>query len=236
MVPQLYLIRHGETEWSLSGQHTGITDIPLTARGEAEARELARRLRGIPFARVLTSPRLRARRTCELAALDSAPEIAPDLAEWNYGDYEGKRSAEILQAEAGWNIFRDGGPNGETPAQVSDRADRLITRLRKLRGNVALFTHGHFGRVLAVRWIRLPVTAGQHFQLGTASLSILSHDPHHREVPVIMLWNANSSAGFEPATTQAIDRWENEGGELLNDPGEQTDAGRSSRDSPKEAG
>ena len=218
MLLQLYLIRHGETEWSLSGQHTGDTDIPLTARGEVEARELARRLRGIPFAHVLTSPRQRARRTCELAALNPAPEIEPDMVEWNYGDYEGQRSAEILQARPGWSIFRDGGPNGETPAQVSDRADRLIARLRTLKGNVALFTHGHFGRVLAARWIGLPVTEGQRFQLDTASLSIFGYDRHHPEVPVIVLWNATSPAGFESGTTRAIDRWENEGGEIPDQP------------------
>ncbi len=218
MLPQLYLIRHGGTEWSLSGQHTSVTDIPLTARGEAEARELARRLRDIPFAQVLTSPRQRARRTCELAALNPAPEIEPDLVEWNYGDYEGQRSADILQTQPGWNIFLDGGPNGESPTQVSDRADRLIARLRTLKGNVALFTHGHFGRVLAVRWIGLPVTEGQHFELGTASLSILSHDPHHLELPVIVLWNANSPAGVESETTRAVERWENEGGEMPDQP------------------
>jgi broad specificity phosphatase PhoE len=224
MLPQLYLIRHGETEWSLSGQHTGVTDIPLTARGEAEARELAQRLRGIPFAHVLTSPRQRARRTCELAALNPAPEIEPDLVEWNYGDYEGKRSAEILQARPGWNIFLDGSPNGESPAQISDRADRLIARLRTLKGNVALFTHGHFGRVLAVRWVGFPVSMGLHFQLDTASLSILGSDPHHHEMPVIVMWNSNSPAGFESGTTRAIDRWENEGGEILASPRDQTGA------------
>lgn len=201
MLPQLYLIRHGETEWSLSGQHTGVTDVPLTARGEAEARELARRLAGIPFSRVLTSPRQRARRTCELAALNPASEIETDLVEWNYGDYEGRRSAEILQARPGWNLFLDGGLNGETPAQVSDRANRLIARLRTLKGNVALFTHGHFGRVLSVRWIGFPVSEGQHLQLDTASLSILGCDPHHHEMPVIVMWNSNSPLNYGKGQT-----------------------------------
>lgn len=209
---QLYLIRHGETEWSISGQHTGTTDIPITARGEAEARELSRRLRGIPFTHVMTSPLKRARRTCELAALSPTPEVEPDLAEWNYGDYEGQRSEEIIQTEPGWNIFLNGSQNGETPAKVSERADHLIARLRKLRGNVALFTHGHFGRVITMRWIGLPVAMGQHFQLSTASISILGYDPHHLEVPVIALWNANSPVESEPETTQSIERWENEGG------------------------
>lgn len=211
----LYLVRHGETEWSVSGQHTGRTDIPLTSHGEDEARELEQRLRGIRFAHVLTSPLKRARRTCELAALNPAPELEPDLAEWNYGDYEGLLSAEIFQTQPGWNVFLDGGPNGETPAQVSDRADRLIARLLTLKGNVALFTHGHFGRVLAVRWIGLPVTEGQHFQLGIASLSIFGFDPHRHEVPVIAMWSSNSPAGFDSGMKRAIDRWENEGGEVL---------------------
>ena len=168
MLPRIYLIRHGETEWSLSGQHTGRTDIPLTARGEDEARELGQRLRDIQFARVLTSPRQRARRTCELAGLGPVAEIEPDLAEWDYGDYEGQRSADIRKARPDWNLFRDGCPRGEMPAQISDRADRLIARLRVLDGNVALFSHGHFGRVLAARWIGLPVSEGQHFLLPTA--------------------------------------------------------------------
>jgi broad specificity phosphatase PhoE len=209
-----YLIRHGETEWSLTGQHAGITDIPLTARGEGEARELARRLRSIPFAHVLTSPLPRAKRTCDLAALGPVSEDESDLMEWDYGDYEGRRSVDILQTQLGWNIFIDGGPNGETAEQVLDRADRLIARLRRLSGNVALFTHGHFGRVLAVRWIGLPVIVGQHLQLGTGSCSILSYDPHHVEVPVIAQWNATASAEDEPVNTNPIERWENEGGEI----------------------
>jgi probable phosphoglycerate mutase len=218
MKSHLYLIRHGETEWSISGQHTGTTDIPLTERGEAEARELSQHLWGIPFTHVLTSPLQRARRTCELAGLIPTPVVETDLVEWNYGDYEGQRSETILQTEPDWNIFRDGGPNGETPAQVSDRADHLIARLRKLNGNVALFTHGHFGRVIAMRWIGLPVAKGQHFQLSTASISILNYDLHHSDLPVIAQWNANSLVNFEPATTRAIERWENEGGVISPQP------------------
>ena len=214
MTLQLYLIRHGETKWSLSGQHTGTTDIPLTERGKAEAGGLSRRLRGISFAHVFTSPLQRARRTCELAALKPAPEVEPDLAEWNYGDYEGQRSADIIRTQPGWNIFQDGGLNGESPAQVSDRADRLIVRLRTLQGNVALFSHGHFGRVLAARWIGLHVAEGAHFQLCTGSLSIFSYDPHHLEVPVIALWNVTSPVSFASETKQAVERWENEGGEI----------------------
>jgi broad specificity phosphatase PhoE len=187
---RLYLIRHGETEWTLTGQHTGLTDIPLTAHGEDEARELAGRLSQIEFTHVLTSPRIRARQTCALAGLGPEAETEPDLAEWDYGDYEGKRSVDIRKDRPDWNVYRDGCPGGETPVHISDRADRLIKRLRGLDGNVALFSHGQFGSVLAVRWIGLPVVAGQHFSLGEASLSILSDDPHHPEVPVIALWSA----------------------------------------------
>ena len=194
MLPRLYLIRHGETEWSLSNQHTGRTDIPLTARGEERARELGQRLRNIQFGRVLTSPRQRARRTCELAGLDAEAEIEPDLTEWDYGDYEGQRSADIRIQRPDWNLFRDGCPRGETPAQISDRADRLIARLRVLDGKVALFSHGHFGRVLAARWIGLPVGEAQRFLLETASLSILDHEHNYVELPVIALWNAGSGA------------------------------------------
>ncbi len=186
---QFYLVRHGETEWSLSGRHTGSTDISLTAHGEEQARTLAPRLRDVRFARVLTSPRQRARQTCELAGL-GPPEVEPDLAEWNYGDYEGLRSVEIHQQRADWNIFRDGCPNGETPAQVSGRADRLIARLRGLEGNIAVFSHGHFGCVLGMRWIGLPLIEAEHFPLATASLSILGHDARHPAVAAIVLWNA----------------------------------------------
>ena len=186
---RLYLVRHGETEWSLSGQHTSRTDIPLTAHGEDEARELQPCLRPIRFAWVLTSSRRRARRTSELAGFGSA-EIEPDLAEWDYGDYEGQRSADIRKGRPGWNVFRDGCPHGEAPAEISGRADRLLARLQAQEGNVALFSHGQFGAVLAVRWIGLPVIDGRHFPLGVAALGILGHAPGHPEVPAIELWNA----------------------------------------------
>ena len=187
----LYLIRHGQTEWSLSGQHTGTTDIPLTADGENEARALIPWLRQVQFGLVLTSPRQRARRTYELVGLGRETEIEPDLAEWDYGDYEGKRSSDIRQGRPDWNVFRDGCPHGEMPAQVCERADRLIARLRAMNGNVALFSHGEFGLVLAARWIGLPVVEAQHFTIGTASLGILSYNPAHPEVRVIALWNAS---------------------------------------------
>ncbi len=191
---QLYLIRHGETEWSLSGQHTGRTDIPLTIGGEAEARGLQPLLGATTFTAVLTSPLQRARRTCELSGVCAAAVIDPDLAEWDYGTYDGLRSRDIYQERPDWSVFRDGCPGGETPAQISDRADRLIARLRSLDGNVALFTHGHFGCALAARWIDLPVIEGQHLLLSTASVSILGHHPTHPEVPVISLWNATVPA------------------------------------------
>ena len=189
---RLYLIRHGETEWSLSGRHTGRTDIPLTPKGEDEARELGKHLLDISFAQVLTSPLKRALKTCDLAGLDKTSDIEPCLAEWDYGDYEGQRSVDILEERPDWNVYRDGCPRGEMPAQVSARADRLISRLLKLDGNIALFTHGQFGSVLAARWIGLVVAEAEHFMLGTASLSILAFDPHHTTVPVIALWNAVS--------------------------------------------
>ena len=187
MPVRLYFIRHGETEWSLSGRHTGHTDLPLTERGEQNARLLGERLRLVRFIRVFTSPSQRAHQTCALAALAPAAEIEPDLAEWDYGEYEGRRRADIRKVRPDWNLFRDGCPHGEMPAQISDRADRLIADLRALEGNIALFSHGHFGCVLAARWIGLPVIEGQHFQLLTASLTILGYEPHDPELPVIVL-------------------------------------------------
>ncbi len=188
----LYLIRHGETAWSLTHQHTGRTDIPLTEHGEEEARQLGKRLGGTQFARIFSSPSQRAQRTCALVASGASLETEPDLAEWNYGDYEGSCTANIRKERPDWNIFRDGCPGGETPGQVSDRADRLIVRLRKLEGKMALFSHGQFGCVLAARWIGLSVIEGPHFVLGTASLSVLGYDPDHPKVRVIALWNAFS--------------------------------------------
>ena len=191
---QLYLIRHGETEWSLSGQHTGRTDISLTTRGEAEARALQPLLGAITFTAVLTSPLQRARRTCELTGLGATADLESDLAEWDYGAYEGLRSRDIHRERPDWSVFRDGCPGGETPAQISDRADRLIARLRSREGNIALFTHGHFGCALAARWIELPVIEGQHLLLSTASISTLGAHPTHPEVPVISVWNATAKS------------------------------------------
>jgi probable phosphoglycerate mutase len=182
----IYLVRHGETEWSASGRHTGRTDIPLTGRGEGEAAWLAGRLGAAQFSHVYTSPRLRARRTCELAGWGSSAVVEPDLAEWDYGDYEGLRTDEILKARPGWSIYRDGCPGGESPGEACGRADRLLARLRGLDGNVALFTHGHFGRLLGARWAGLAVGDSARLQLDTASLGILGRE---HGVPVIALWN-----------------------------------------------
>ncbi len=221
----LYLIRHGETAWSLSGQYTGRADIPLTAHGEDKAREVGVRLRGTVFAHVLTSPLQRAQQTCALAGLGPVPVIDSDLAEWDNGDDEGRTPAEVLASRPGWNLFRDGSPHGETPAQISARADHIIARLRTLDGNVALFSHSHFGRVLVVRWIGLPVGQAQHFLLDTASLSVLCYEQDRTDQPAIALWNSAAQDIFDPAQSQraddirytqqrAIARWENEGGEL----------------------
>ncbi len=194
---QLYFIRHGETAWSLSGQHTGHTDLPLTPHGEAMARALATTLKGIPFSLILTSPRLRARHTCALAGLAgqgaTAAQTDPNLAEWDYGDYEGLRTADVHALNPDWDVWSDGCPGGEKPTDVGLRADRLIDRLCGLNGKVALFSHGQFGRVLAARWIGLPVFQGRHFALDPASISILGFDAAHPGRRVISLWNAGSS-------------------------------------------
>ena len=189
VLPVLYVARHGETAWSLSGQHTGLSDVPLTPNGERNARRLGERLKGMTFAKVFTSPLQRAARTCELAGFGSVAITDLDLVEWNYGQYEGWRSAEILRERPDWQLFRDGCPGGESPAQVSERADRVVHRVRAVAGNVLLFSSGHFIRVLAARWLELgPGSAGRHFLLTTASLSALGYE-HQISQPVIRLWN-----------------------------------------------
>jgi broad specificity phosphatase PhoE len=186
---QVYYFRHGETAWSKSGQHTGSTDIPLTPEGEAKARGLATRLAGIAFTRVFTSPRLRARQTCDLAGLGANAEVDPELAEWDYGEYEGLRTVDIRGERPGWEIFRDGCPGGESPQQIAARVDRVIARFRALSGNVAVFSHGHFGRVLAVRWLGMPILQARHFPLSPASLCMLGSDPRD-EVETMLCWNS----------------------------------------------
>jgi probable phosphoglycerate mutase len=182
----LFLVRHGETQWTLSGQHTGTTDIPLTDNGRRVAEHMRPLLAKRKFAMVLVSPRQRARETCELAGLGAAAVVEPALAEWNYGQYEGLTSKEIHASVPGWQIFRDGCPGGETPEQVGARVDRLIARVRAAEGDVALFSHGHLLRVVGVRWLGVPVANGEHFLLDPASLSMLDH---YQGVPAIRLWN-----------------------------------------------
>jgi probable phosphoglycerate mutase len=182
----VFAIRHGETAWSLSEQHTGTTDIPLTDNG----RRLAERMRAVlakeTFALVLCSPMQRARETCELAGLGDKAVIDPDLMEWHYGEYEGLTPKQIHEVAPGWLIFRDGCPGGEAPEQVGARVDRVITRARAAKGDVALFAHGHVLRVLAPRWIGLPASAGQHFLLDTGTLCVLGY---YREIPAVKTWN-----------------------------------------------
>ena len=181
------LLRHGETEWSRSGKHTSVTDVPLTENGRVAARRLRSLLAAQKFARVLTSPLQRARETCELAGLGAQASIDPDLMEWNYGEYEGLTTKQIRLTRPGWSLFRDGCPGGESPDQVAARADRVIDKIRGTDGDVVLFAHGHILRVLAARWIDLPASRGEHFLLDTATLSVLGY---YREQPAIRIWNA----------------------------------------------
>ena len=187
-LPVIYLARHGETAWSLSGQHTGRTDLPLTERGERNARALGERLRGLTFAKVFTSPWKRAVRTCELAGFGAVAEIDPDLVEWDYGQYEGRRTAEIHMERPDWQLFRDGCPGGESPGQIGARADRVVGRVRAVKGDVLIFSSGHFLRVLAARWLGLDAAGGRYLLLGTASLSALGYE-HNLAEPAIRLWN-----------------------------------------------
>ena len=191
ILPTLYLARHGETAWSLSGQHTGLTDLPLTERGERNARNLGPRLAGLTFAKVFTSPLQRATRTCELAGFAAAAEVDRDLVEWNYGDYEGLRTAEIHEKRPEWQLFRDGCPGGESPDQIGARADRVVSRVRAVKGDVLIFSSGHFLRVLAARWLGLEPVNGSLFMLKTASLSALGYE-NELSQPVISLWDDTS--------------------------------------------
>lgn len=224
---RIYLIRHGQTEWSLSGRCTGLTDIGLTAYGERESRSLAARLGNTVFSQVLVSPLQRARHTCELAGFSALAEIDHDLVETDYGSYEGRYAADIRAQHSGWRLFRDGCPDGETARQVCGRADRVLRRLRQRSGNIAVFSHGQFGRALAARWLGLPMVQAQHFVLDTASISILALAPGQPDVAVIALWN--SPPGITPGSSgddaisaaetekkSAIQRWENEGGDIVH--------------------
>jgi broad specificity phosphatase PhoE len=182
----LFAIRHGETAWSLSGQHTGITDIPLTDNGRRLAKRMRSALAKEAFALVLVSPMQRARETCKLAGLGETAVVDADLVEWHYGEYEGLTPKQIHETAPGWLIFRDGCPGGETPEQVGARVDRVIARARAALGDVALFAHGHVLRVLAARWIGLPAAGGQHFLLDTGTLCLLGY---YRDIPAVRIWN-----------------------------------------------
>lgn len=187
-LPKLFLVRHGDTDWTDTHRHTGRTDLPLNTRGEARARHLGARLRVETFGRVFTSPLLRARRTCELAGFAARADVDPDLAEWDYGDHEGRTTADIRRGNPEWNLFRDGAPGGESPAAVAARADRFVERVRSAGGNAIAFSHGHLSRMLAARWLGLPAAAAKYFYTATASVGVLGYD-HDRTEPVILLWN-----------------------------------------------
>jgi probable phosphoglycerate mutase len=193
-LPTVYLARHGETAWSVSGQHTGRTDIPLTERGERNASRLGERLKGTSFAQVFTSPLQRAMRTCELAGFGKVAVPDADLLEWDYGEFEGRTSKQIRAVAPDWDLFRDGCPGGEKPEHVAARADRVVQRVRAVRGDVLLFSSGHFLRVLAARWLGVPANAGRYFMLGTASLSALSYE-HNESNPAIRFWDDTRHVG-----------------------------------------
>ena len=198
--PILYLARHGDTAWTHSGQHTGFTDLPLTADGELHARMLGKRLQGLNFVKVFTSPLQRAVRTCELAGFGAVAEVDPDLVEWNYGDYETLRDAEILANHPDWQLFRDGCPGGESPTQIAERAHRVVQRVRAVGDDVLLFSSGHFIRVLAARWLDLaPGCLGSHLSVNPSSLSALSYE-HTLARPVIRLWNDDRHVAAETQT------------------------------------
>jgi len=193
-LPCIYLARHGETAWSLTGQHTGRTDLPLTERGERNARRLGKRLSGIVFTKVFTSPLQRAVHTCELAGFGAVAEVDPNLVEWNYGDYEGLRTIDIQAKRPGWQLFRDGCPGGESPAQVGKRADLTVSRLRECKGNALIFSSGHFLRVLAARWLGLEPAAGRYFMLKTAALSAIGYE-NDLSRPAIDFWDDTGCVG-----------------------------------------
>ena len=191
VLSSIYLARHGETEWSVTGRHTGLTDLPLTRRGESNAQRLGERLRGLAFTKVCTSSLQRARRTCDLAGFGNAAKVDPQLVEWDYGDYEGLRTVEIHAKRPHWQLFRDGCPGGESPARVGTRADEVLSRLRTVKGDVLVFSSGHFLRVLTARWLGLEPAAGRFLAVNTASLSVLGYENNPSQ-PVIRLWNDTS--------------------------------------------
>ncbi|WP_431321561.1 histidine phosphatase family protein [Rhizobium sp. YTU87027] len=187
-LPEIYLVRHGETEWSLSGRHTGRSDLPLTENGEAAARQIGLHLTGRSFAAVWSSPSQRARNTCELSGFGTGALVEDDLAEWDYGAYEGITTKEIHASRPGWQLFRDGCPNGEAAGDVGARADRIISKLRRANAPILIFSSSHFLRVLGARWVGLPPTDGARFILDTTSISVLGYE-HDMTEPVIRKWN-----------------------------------------------
>ncbi|WP_422928847.1 histidine phosphatase family protein [Singulisphaera sp. PoT] len=187
-LPEVFLVRHGETEWSISRQHTGRTDIPLTSAGEANARGLGTRLQPVAFNHVFVSPLLRARQTCELAGLGEKAVVDRDLMEWDYGAFEGMRTDEIRQTRPEWDLFRDGCPDGESLEAIAARADRVVARLRECEGKTLVFSHSHFLRVLATRWLGCPAGNARHLVLQTGGLSIVGYE-HDVTEPAIRLWN-----------------------------------------------
>ena len=189
VLPKLYLARHGDTAWTDSHQHTGRTDLPLNERGEEHAHQLGERLRGFSFVRVFTSPLQRASKTCELAGFGAGAAVDPDLVEWDYGHYEGKLTTEILKERPGWDLFRDGCPDGESPTEVAARADRFIARVQDLGGDVLAFSSGHMIRMIAARWIGQPPAAGRIFFCRPASVGVLGFEHDSREQPILRLWN-----------------------------------------------
>jgi probable phosphoglycerate mutase len=191
-LPRLYLIRHGNTDWSETHRFTGRTDLPLNARGEQNARLLTARLNGLSFAHVFTSPLQRARKTCELAGFGSAAEVDPDLFEWDYGQFEGRDSIEVRREKPGWELFRDGAPGGESTQHIAARADRFISNVRQINGDVAAFSSGHICRVIAARWINQSLEIGGSLLCSTASISILGYE-HGLGDPAFHLWNDDSS-------------------------------------------
>jgi probable phosphoglycerate mutase len=194
--PRLFLIRHGDTDWTESHQHTGRTDLPLNTTGEAHSRILGGRLKGKSFVKIFVSPLQRVRRTCELAGFAGHAEVVPDLLEWDYGDYEGQTTADVHRHRPRWNLYRDGAPNGESPEHVAARADAFIELVRPFDGDVAAFSSGQIIRMIAARWLGLSPAHARHFFTATASISILGYE-HDQTEPVILLWNADRPVSKE---------------------------------------
>jgi broad specificity phosphatase PhoE len=188
-LPKLYLARHGDTAWTDSHQHTGRTDLPLNERGEEHARQLGERLQGFSFARVCTSPLQRASKTCELAGFGAGAEVDPDLVEWDYGRFEGKVTSDVLKEQPGWELYRDGCPEGESPGDVAMRADRFIARVHGIAGDVLAFSSGHIIRMIAARWLGLPPAAGRFFFCDPASVGVLGFEHNSSDQPILRLWN-----------------------------------------------